>query len=336
MRARISGSSALRPDERIGGISPGCTEFTRMLSRPCCTAAALVKVRTAPFEALYPTWTWSWPVMPEIDEMLTIDPPPAAFMTGIANFMPRKTPRALTAISRSHAAVSNRSSTALPESPASLTRMSSRLNSARVASTAARHSASFVTSRRRKIAAPFACVISPTTFLPSSSSISATATLAPSRAKIRAMLAPMPEAPPVISATLSSSLIRPLPWFALNDGDLVPQLPAEQVFRDHRVHAAYDIDDLRHAEASRDAAQRIGVGRGQFGADREKLDRIARRHRHRVVQILVEPHRDPVGRSLGDRPLEFLLLVQHNLDQHFLHAGFERGEADLAVALHGM
>ena len=42
----------MRLDERIGGISPACTELTRMLSAPCCTAAALVKVRTAPFEAL--------------------------------------------------------------------------------------------------------------------------------------------------------------------------------------------------------------------------------------------------------------------------------------------
>jgi hypothetical protein len=34
--------------------------------------------------------------MPEIDEMLTIEPPPTAFNSGIANFIPRKTPRALT------------------------------------------------------------------------------------------------------------------------------------------------------------------------------------------------------------------------------------------------
>src|SRR5439155_61693 len=79
------------------------------------------------------------------DEMLTIDPPPAAFMTGIANFMPRKTPRALTAISRSQAAVSNRSSTALPLSPASLTRMSGFPTLARVASTVAFHSALLLT-----------------------------------------------------------------------------------------------------------------------------------------------------------------------------------------------
>src|SRR6516164_6800529 len=49
------------------------------------------------------------------------------------------------------AAVSNRSSTALPLSPASLTRMSSWPNSARAASTVAFHSVSLVTSRWRKI-----------------------------------------------------------------------------------------------------------------------------------------------------------------------------------------
>src|SRR6266853_3777622 len=56
---------------------------------------------------------------------------------------------------------------------------------------------------------PFACVISAAIFLPSASSMSATTTLAPSRAKIRAMLAPIPDAAPVISATLFSSLIVP-------------------------------------------------------------------------------------------------------------------------------
>src|SRR5438045_9495789 len=39
--------------------------------------------------------------------------------------------------------------------------------------------------------------------------MSATTTLAPSRAKIRAMLAPIPDAAPVISATLFSSLMIP-------------------------------------------------------------------------------------------------------------------------------
>src|ERR1700676_2059345 len=150
-----------------------------------------------------------WPVTPEIDEMLTIEPPPTFFISGMANFMPRKAPVALTAIRRCQAAVSNRSSTALPLIPASLTRISSLPKAAMVAPIAACHSASLVTSRCRKIAAPLACTISSTSLLPSPSSMSATTTLAPSPAKIRAMLAPMPEAPPVISATLLSSLIGP-------------------------------------------------------------------------------------------------------------------------------
>ena len=36
-----------------------------------------------------------WPVTPEIDDMLTIDPPPALRIAGIATFMPRNVPVAL-------------------------------------------------------------------------------------------------------------------------------------------------------------------------------------------------------------------------------------------------
>ena len=42
--------------------------------------------------------------MPAIDEMLTIEPPPARRMAGIAYLVPRKTPLALTAITWSHSA----------------------------------------------------------------------------------------------------------------------------------------------------------------------------------------------------------------------------------------
>src|SRR5207302_10528212 len=106
------------------------------------------------------------------------------------------------------------------------------------------HAASLVTSSLWKIAAPFALVISSAIFRPSSSSMSATTTLAPSPAKIRAMLAPMPEAPPVISATLSANLIgvlllgsrpsrphaggAPALRSSLNDRDLAAQIAGEQ------------------------------------------------------------------------------------------------------------
>jgi hypothetical protein len=39
-------------EPRIGGITPGWTEFTRMPSLACCTAADFVIMRTAAFEAL--------------------------------------------------------------------------------------------------------------------------------------------------------------------------------------------------------------------------------------------------------------------------------------------
>ena len=81
----------------------------------------------------------------------------------------------------------------------------------------------------------------------------------------------------------------------INHCDLSRQFSREQVLRDHRVHAAHDVDDLGHSEANRDAAQGIGVVRGQFGAGRQKLDGVARCQAHRRIEILVETHGDPVA-----------------------------------------
>src|SRR5215510_9458100 len=66
------------------GVStkPGCTEFTRILSDAYWTAAALEKIRTAPFEAWYAALPCD-PMMPQIDDMLIIEPPPARCMAGI-------------------------------------------------------------------------------------------------------------------------------------------------------------------------------------------------------------------------------------------------------------
>ena len=51
MPARTLGSADIT-EVRMAGISPGCTELTRMPSLANCTAAALVMVRTAPLAAL--------------------------------------------------------------------------------------------------------------------------------------------------------------------------------------------------------------------------------------------------------------------------------------------
>src|SRR2546422_10057899 len=103
-------------------MMPGCTELTRMPSLAYCTAADFVMRRTAPFEALYPMWILSWPTNPEIDEMLTMAPPPAWRMAGTACFIPRKTPLAFTSMRVSQAAELSVSGSNVPLMPALLTR----------------------------------------------------------------------------------------------------------------------------------------------------------------------------------------------------------------------
>src|SRR2546427_9994414 len=162
--------------------------------------------------------TRSWPTKPEIDEMLTIAPPPASRMAGTAYFMPRKTPLAFTLISASQAAVLVMSGSNVPLIPALLTRRSSLPNPVTAAVTAFCQSASLVTSSLTKRAWPPAAEIFSTTWRASNSSTSPTTTRAPSRAKIVASLCPIPLAPPVISATFPASLILPLRFHGSTSG----------------------------------------------------------------------------------------------------------------------
>ena len=55
-----------------------------------------------------------WPTKPETDEMFTMAPPPAFSIAGIACFMPRKAPLALTSMSRSQAEVLRVSGSKVP------------------------------------------------------------------------------------------------------------------------------------------------------------------------------------------------------------------------------
>ena len=130
----------------------------------------------------------SWPTKPEIDEMLTMEPPPAARMAGAACFMPRNTPFAFTFKRVSHADVLSVSGSNVPLIPALFTRRSSFPNAVTVALIAASQSVSLVTSSFTKRAWPPAAAIFSTTWRASNSRTSATATFAPSRAKIMASL----------------------------------------------------------------------------------------------------------------------------------------------------
>src|SRR5437588_322604 len=66
-------------------------------------AVTFVNSRTAPLEAGYIGLVMSVPTRPSCDEMLTMEPPPARRMAGMAALLPRNTPVALTSITRCHA-----------------------------------------------------------------------------------------------------------------------------------------------------------------------------------------------------------------------------------------
>src|SRR5216117_2872495 len=139
-------------------------------------------------QALYPMWILSWPTNPEIDEMLTMAPPPAWRMAGTACFIPRKTPLAFTSMRVSQAAELSVSGSNVPLMPALLTRTWSLPKLTTVVAMASRQSASRVTSSFTKHACAPVLAMSAATWDPSASRRSPTTTFAPSLAKIDASL----------------------------------------------------------------------------------------------------------------------------------------------------
>ena len=89
-----------------------------------------------------------------IEEMLTIEPPPAACIAGMANRVPRNTPVVLTCMMRCQPSVSSGSSTEVLLSPALFTSTSSLPKRCTAAPTACSQSASRVTSMGTNTASP--------------------------------------------------------------------------------------------------------------------------------------------------------------------------------------
>src|SRR5919108_6624187 len=143
--------------------------------------------------------------------MLMIEPPPPCRIAGMATLVPRKTPLALTSMTRSHSSTAVSSTRPRPLIPALLTRISSLPNRWTVASTALCQSASRVTSRRTNSTSAPVALSSASNLRPSSSSTSPMVTLAPSLANKWASPAPMPRAPPLIRAIFPwSRIVSPL------------------------------------------------------------------------------------------------------------------------------
>jgi hypothetical protein len=145
------------------------------------------------------------PRRPATEDVMMIEPPPARRMAGTAYFTDRNTPSRLIAVCRRQSA--NDISMALHRMPIPALAIItlSRPKRRSVASITRGHSSSILTSRCRQIASPPAAAISPTTACAPASSMSVMTTLAPSRARVAAHAAPIPDAPPVTIATLPST-----------------------------------------------------------------------------------------------------------------------------------
>src|SRR5436853_5280651 len=105
--------------------------------------------------------------------------------------------------------------------------MSRRPNRSTVRRTAPRTSRSGPTSALMKSACPLLRALSEATSSPGRAATSTAAIRAPSRANVSAASRPMPLAPPVISATLSRSLMAPPPACSTLDAlEVAAQFPA--------------------------------------------------------------------------------------------------------------
>src|SRR5689334_4530405 len=145
------------------------------------------------------------PVWPEDDEMLTTRPHFASSMSGSTDWMQWNEPVRLTAMMRSHSAVSMSTKRVNASMPAELTSTSTGPSSARVRATAASIWARSDTSTAHPIARPPLAAMPAAARSAASPSRSRTDTCRPSRASRSLMASPMPDAPPVTIATVTGS-----------------------------------------------------------------------------------------------------------------------------------
>src|SRR2546421_12398261 len=213
-------------------------------------------------------------------------------MTASAYLAPSHTPLTLTAKIRSKTA-SSCSSMRVGNcgTPAFAKKMSSLPHVATAFSTISWLSAAFATSARAARAWPPAFSICSTTPLAPASSMSATTTRAPSRAIASADAAPIPEAAPVITATLPLSLIvRP------------PQRPSLRRQLGHRPRRELVARDQQR----RDPRPRpLGEPLPDPRARPAERDLVHERVRHRGLGLLLAPGQV----QILDRPGRRLIAV---------------------------
>src|SRR6266852_5409988 len=207
-RKRLFSSPSCRASSRNMpvSVSPGQMQFTRMFCGPWSTAIAFVSSTTAPFDAQY-TAAFAPPVRPHPEAVLMIEPPPAFCMCGITSRDSKKIDFTLTVITRSQSSSLRSRTVARRMMPALLNRMSILPNSRSVRSTTRRQSPARVISADSKHPRPPAFSISVAASCPVFAFTSAITISAPSLANNNAVARPIPEAPPVMIATLLASCI---------------------------------------------------------------------------------------------------------------------------------
>src|SRR5688572_25529488 len=176
------------------------------------------------------------------DEVLTTRPQARSRMPGSAACAQRKVPFRLTSSTASHCSSVIFAAIASRLIPALLMRMSRRPKASTACSTMRSHSLFRVTSPATTSALAPALRISPATVSRPAAFASLIATSAPSRAKRRAVAAPIPPAAPVTRATFPDSLMRSP---SLKGGGAIPV----------EVAANHDPQDLRRAAAGEQEAR---------------------------------------------------------------------------------
>src|SRR5262249_3311397 len=151
--------------------------------------------------------TWPRPTCPATLDVLTIAPPPFLSITGISWRIELRRPHTLMSKMRRYSASVACSSGPVHSTPALLKAMSSFPNFSTAKSTIFFTSASLAISARMNAASPPSFLISATTCAPSFSRLPERTTFAPPRAKATAVALPMPEVPPVTSATLPENVL---------------------------------------------------------------------------------------------------------------------------------
>src|SRR5499425_995965 len=272
----------------------------------------------------------SWPTIPEIDEMFTMDPPPPCRMAGTACFMPRKTPLALMLMRVSQCVVLRVSRSYEPLMPALFTRMSRRPYAPTVVLTASCQSSSLATSSLTNCALPPSALIFSATARPSASITSATTTMAPSRAKMMASLSPIPWAAPVIIATLPPSLMAVLrAGVASGSRGEIVRLIDETDYPQAIVHTHGRW--LAASPVVHDVAHRGGIERLR-GAGCEDLLAPRGDEAHGVVVVV-----DKDGIAPCDLPLAVAARIGHGVAQldHAQHAA-RRAQQHGGEVLHAL